>query len=115
MEESDFSLKRSVLGFGMTAVVMTVHSCAFAGTLRQGCSDQIYTDFSAAEAYDSVGMFNGTSSGGSHMGSDTLISDNWVLTVGHAPDPTNLAIHQQYGSAYFTNSVKPDTETCTRK
>ncbi|QNN22511.1 trypsin-like serine protease [Planctomycetales bacterium ZRK34] len=81
---------------------------AFAGTIRDDRSDQLYLDLAgASSAYASVGQFigTGTDSGGSYgfAASGVLIANNWVLTAGHVSESTTTSLTFKIGGQNFAS------------
>jgi hypothetical protein len=81
---------------------------AFAGTIRDDRSDQLYLDLaSASAAYASVGQFLGTGAdaGGSYSfaASGVLIANNWVLTAGHVSESSTSSLTFKIGGQSFAS------------
>lgn len=83
-------------------------AAAFAGTIRDDRSDQLYLDLaSSSPAYASVGQFlgTGTDAAGSYgfAASGVLIANNWVLTAGHVSESSTTSLTFKIGGQSFAS------------
>ena len=76
--------------------------------IRDDQSDAAYVGLGANAAYDSVGMFNGTTATSGFVASGTLVAPSWVLTAAHVVDNATALTFTIDGTQYTADKMIAD-------
>jgi V8-like Glu-specific endopeptidase len=91
--------------FILAVAVALLVSPAAAVTIRHDVADASYTGLAGNADYQAVGRFSVTRTGGSFLGSGTLISSQWVLTAAHVVDTGATNASGNITALSFTDSL----------
>ncbi|MCE5325810.1 MAG: trypsin-like serine protease [Planctomycetaceae bacterium] len=87
------------------AMICTICSPAFSGTIRDDRSQSQYLSLGASSAFASVGMFDYYSGSSHYLASGTLIANNWVLTAAHVTSGTTSMNFVIGGVTYASSQI----------